>query len=160
MPGIAKKLRFLIGNQAVHAWAKDHDISGTTVHDWIKFDRRPAGASMKALVAATGKPKEWWYSEEEPLPEAAPPAPADPRPLTESGERVDARVAERRVSPLPASPINATALSFILAGVLSAWGKDADTLALAKQTVKLYAIAMEEGLITAKGVGEGGAKAA
>lgn len=60
MLGIAEKLKELIGDQSVKSWAEGHDLPHTTVHDWIKFDRTPTGASMKALVAATGKPKEWW----------------------------------------------------------------------------------------------------
>ena len=66
MPGIAKKLRYLIGDQSVNSWAKDHDFTPQTVHDWIKFDRRPTGASMKSLVAATRRSKGWWLDGKDP----------------------------------------------------------------------------------------------
>ena len=79
MPGIAEKLKKMIGDQSIKSWAEERDLPVTTVFDWIKFDRRPIGASMKALVAATGYSKEWWLSGEETPPVVeAKPAVAEP----------------------------------------------------------------------------------
>ena len=67
MAGIAYKLRSLIAGQSVNGWADERGFSPQTVHEWIAKDRMPGRNSMKALVAATGMPEEWWLSGEEPM---------------------------------------------------------------------------------------------
>lgn len=106
MAGIAEKLRQVIGEQAVNAWAEQHDLPPQTVHDWIKFDRRPTGASMKALVAATDIPADWWLHGEGPPPnlEASLPQPGD-RVVIRAGKRIE-KIAERtKLAPGRDTPV-------------------------------------------------------
>lgn len=69
-------------------------------------------------------------------------------------------VVEKEVVRQVAPPINAAALGAILAGILQARGSNADPTSAAKQAIKFYHEAINEGLITPTGIGNGGEKAA
>ncbi len=61
--GIAKKIQELIGDDSVQSWSERHGLPKQTVHEWIKNDRVPRGASLNQLCQATGKSKDWWLNE-------------------------------------------------------------------------------------------------
>lgn len=59
-----------------------------------------------------------------------------------------------------APEINATALAMILGGILQGMGDNVDPLKAAQKAVQYYQEAVRDGLITATGIGNGGAKSA
>lgn len=59
-----------------------------------------------------------------------------------------------------APEINATALGMILGGILQGMGDSVDPLKAAQKAVQYYQEAVRDGLITATGIGNGGAKSA
>jgi hypothetical protein len=154
MAGIAKKLRDLIGEQSVKSWAEEHDLSGQTVHEWIKHDRRPGFSSMKALVAATGYSKEWWLSGEETPPEV------------EANRLISEPIKDPYATPTPAkipnppSNINVDALVQAICVTFNTAKPGESLERSARRAVAFYQYCWDQGLINEHGEGEGNLKRA
>lgn len=150
MPTFTQRLQAVIGSEASHSWATRHDLPAPKIWDWVKNERTPRRPQLVELAEKTGIPLEWWMDGELP----PPPAKTD-YPL--GGEGVSMRVEERRASFLTqSSKINVEALAAILEGALKT-APTATPQAIAAHCAKVYAQAIEDGLITPDGLGPAGA---
>lgn len=75
-------------------------------------------------------------------------------------ETIVVQEVEKEVVRQVAPPINKAALGMILGGILKAMGNNVDHVKAAQKAVEYYQDAINEGLITPTGIGEGGSKAA
>lgn len=63
------RIRAVIGQQATHAWASEHNLKPAKVWEWFAKGRTPREAGMKELAEKTGIPLSWWMHGDLPPPE-------------------------------------------------------------------------------------------
>lgn len=147
MTTFADRLQAVIGTEAAHSWATRYGLPPPKVWDWIKNSRSPRRPQLAELAEKTRIPLEWWESGELPPPEP---------PGIVYAKDADSPMPARQLlsPPAGASRINVDALTAILEGALKT-APHATPAALAAHCAKIYAQAIEDGLITADGVGPG-----
>lgn len=171
MPTFSERLAAVIGDEAPHGWAKRHGLSPTKIWDWLKNDRTPRTPQVEHLATVTSIPSSWWLHGELP-----PPAPASRQGAqSPAPERLAYYLpagmleAGLRAADAPGLPplevrreqgrINVPALAAIIEGAMRA-APHATIPDLAAHCARVYAMAIEQGLITADGTGPGITKAA
>lgn len=143
MAAFAERLQALIGQETVHSWAKRHGLAPNKVWDWIKYDRTPRAPQLRELAERTHIPEAWWRGGDLPPPD----------PGIVYIKDADSPVPPRQLlSPAPAGRINVEALAAIIEGALKT-APGATPEAIAAHSAKIYAQAIEDGLITPDGLG-------
>lgn len=143
------RLAVVVGPQP-YAWAARHGVPKGTMRSWLSTEN-PQAKSLKRLVEASGVPLEWWLSGDGPPPTRGVlvDIEVDTGPLN---------VEERRASYGPlercTGKINVKALAAIIEGALKT-APHASPQAIAEHSAKIYAQAIQDGLITPDGVGPG-----
>jgi len=145
-----QRLQAVIGAEATHSWAIRHDLPAPKIWDWIKNERTPRRPQLVELADKTGIPLEWWMEGELP----PPPAKTD-YPVAGEGASVKLEEGRAAFASIP-SKINVEALAAILEGALKT-APGAPPQVIAAHCAKVYAQAIEDGLITPDGLGPAGA---
>lgn len=146
------RLRAVIGpEEATHAWAMRHNMHPPKVWDWLKHHRTPRRLQIAELAEKTGIPLSWWLKGEFP-----PPKPEWGAPYLKEADNPlpPQQLLEPAPQPRVASRINVDALAAIIEGAIKI-APHAGPEALARHCAKIYAQAIDDGLITADGVGDG-----
>lgn len=147
MTTFADRLQAVIGTEAAHSWATRHELPPPKVWDWIRHSRSPRRPQLAELAEKTRIPLEWWESGELP-----PPAPG----IVYLKDADNPMPARQLLSPQAAAArINVDALAAIIEGALKT-APGASPAALAAHCAKIYAQALDDGLITATGAGSAG----
>ena len=141
------KLAIVVGPQP-YAWAARHGVPKGTMRSWLSTEH-PQAKSLKRLVEASGIPLEWWISGD------GPPPTGSAMPVEVYAATGPLMVEEVRGSFDPrAGKINVQALTAIIEGALKT-APSASPRAIAEHSAKIYAQAIQDGLITPDGVGPG-----
>lgn len=150
----SEKLALVVGPHP-YAWAARHDIPKGTMRSYLSTEN-PQRKSLARLVAASGIPLEWWINGEGPPPMAS----DEPEKIIEVAVDPGPMVVEERRHSYPdkaaaaVGRINVKALAAILEGALKT-APYAAPHAIAEHCAKIYAQAIEDGLITPDGLGPG-----
>lgn len=144
------RIRHVAGDSP-YTWASQRGIKKSSMTSLLNTDR-PQHRSLVMLEEKTGIPLQWWL--EGSLP---PPSTSSSSVYESIGENVAPKVAERPAVFAPvASKINVEALAAILEGALKT-APTATPQVIAAHCAKVYAQAIEDGLITPDGLGPAGA---
>lgn len=134
-----------VAGESPYTWASQRGIKKSSMTSLLNSEK-PQHRSLVMLEERTGIPVQWWLEGELP-----PPAPG-----IVYVKDADSPVPPRQLLSPPAGVgrINVDALAAILEGALKT-APHATPAALAAHCAKIYAQAIEDGLITADGVGPG-----
>lgn len=150
----SEKLAHVVGAHP-YSWAAKHGVPKGTMRSWLATEH-PQTKSLAKLVEKSGLPLEWWLDETASLASAPQSAVTYAAPMVEN--------VPKGVEEHPALPpievrrmqgkINVEALTAIIEGALKT-APNAAPHALAVHCAKIYAQAIEAGLITPDGLGPG-----
>lgn len=151
-----ERIRYVAGEHPF-AWAAAHSIPKANMTVWLA-GARPQRKTLAMLEEKTGIPASWWESGELPPPGKA----SVPAAVIERQVVYPRHGEEPTVAPVLAAPalrfarINADALAAIIEGALKT-APTASPQVIAAHCAKVYAQAIEDGLITPDGLGPAGA---
>lgn len=150
----SEKLAHVVGAHP-YSWAAKNGVPKGTMRSWLGTEH-PQTKSLAKLVEKSGFPLEWWLDDAASLAPPAQsvmsyPAPIEPDVPPGVGEHPSLPPIEvRRMQ----GKINVDALTAIIEGALKT-APNAAPRALAEHCAKIYAQAIEAGLITPDGLGPG-----
>lgn len=139
--GFRERLRVVATATSVRNYARDANVSEGAVRQWIKGPSLPDLDKLLRLAAAGGVRFEWLGIGE------------GPRTQAEAEAARQIVQGQQQSQPAP-PPINQEAFAAILAGIMkNPRGRSPESLAAS--AVEFYCLAIERGLITPTGIGEG-----
>lgn len=131
-----------VAGDSPYTWASQRGIKKSSMTSLLNSDK-PQHKKLLMLEERTGIPLQWWLEGDLP-----PPAPE-----IVYVKDADSPVPPRQLlSPAPAGRINVEALAAIIEGALKT-APGATPEAIAAHSAKIYAQAIEDGLITPDGLG-------